>query len=102
MLRNFPFLLVGLLWVVCCAAARGQSGPRINALFPAGARAGETVEVAVRGGNLNGAREAIITGAAGVTAQLLPSGAKVDESAKPISIRPARRATRPALPRTGR
>ena len=88
MIRFSPVLRFGSLCLVVCAAlggaARGQSGPRINALFPAGARAGETVEVAVRGGNLTGARETIITGAAGVTAQLLPSGAKVDESAKPI------------------
>ncbi len=84
------FMTTAIKIVFCCfvfsmmiSSVHGQNGPRISALFPAGAQAGQTVEVAVRGGNLTGASSAMINGAPGVTAELLPSGLKVDEKAKP-------------------
>ncbi|MDX1932530.1 MAG: pre-peptidase C-terminal domain-containing protein [Capsulimonadales bacterium] len=71
------------LWLWASGIARAQE-PRIAALFPAGAKAGETVEVAMRGGNLNGAKSLIVTGAPGITAELMAAGGAVDESAKPL------------------
>lgn len=58
--------------------------PRISALFPAGAKAGETVEVSVRGGNLAGAKRLVVIGPGGVTADLAAASTMVDEAAKPL------------------
>ena len=57
--------------------------PRINAFFPMGARAGTTVEVEMRGANLEGADVLLATGS-GVTGVVEPGGAKVDERYKPL------------------
>lgn len=73
----------GALAALCTWPALGQT-PRIRALFPAGAKAGETVEVAVRGGGLDGAKRVLLVGGDGVSAELVPSDTVVDESAKPL------------------
>ena len=58
--------------------------PRISALFPAGGKAGETVEVEIKGGNLLGAKEVVVLGAGGVTGEIVGGNAQVDEKAKPL------------------
>jgi len=65
-----------------CTLSHGQI-PRINTLFPIGARAGSTVEVEVRGSSLEGANLILVHGK-GLTGTLVPGGAKVDETFKPI------------------
>ncbi len=72
-------LLFTLLALPVCAQT-----PRISALFPAGAKTGDTVDVAVRGGNLVGVKRVLVTGERGVTAELVGGGGAVDESAKPV------------------
>jgi hypothetical protein len=49
---RFPALLS-----LFCAAASAQQEPRIDAIFPAGGKAGTTFEAVIRGTNLKGARE---------------------------------------------
>ncbi len=68
--------------LILCAAANAQI-PRINTLFPIGAKAGTTVEVEVRGSSLDGANMVLVHGK-GLTGTLVPGGSKVDESFKPI------------------
>ena len=72
-----------LLLVLLALPAWAQT-PRISALYPAGAKAGDTVEVAVRGGNLVGVKRVLVIGQTGVTAELVGGGAAVDEAAKPV------------------
>ena len=63
--------------VLAAAPAFSQALPRVASLYPAGTRAGTTLDVAIRGGGLDGAREVIVDGA-GLTAKLNDSGIKVD------------------------
>ncbi|MGV3720697.1 MAG: hypothetical protein ACO1SX_07280 [Actinomycetota bacterium] len=69
--------LLLLLGAAVCAAgpASSQSLPRVAALFPPGTRAGTTLDVAIRGGDLGGAREILVDGG-GLTAKLNDSGIK--------------------------
>ncbi|MGC8668030.1 MAG: hypothetical protein ACP5VE_07960 [Chthonomonadales bacterium] len=69
-----------LLLASLCA---GAQAPRVNAFFPMGARAGTTVEVEVRGANLEGADLLLATGS-GVSGTVEPGGSKVDERYKPL------------------
>lgn len=57
--------------------ALAQALPRIAALYPAGARAGSTLEVAIRGGGLEGARE-ILWDRPGLTARLSSAAVKIE------------------------
>lgn len=57
--------------------AWAQALPRIQALYPPGAKAGATLDVAIRGGGLDGAREVIIDGA-GLKATLNAANVKID------------------------
>ncbi len=82
-LRQSLLFVVGMAALLLAGAVQAQE-PRISALFPAGARTGETVEVAVRGGNLNGTKGILVTGAPGVSAELMAVGGTVDEAAKPL------------------
>jgi hypothetical protein len=58
--------------------------PQIAGVFPAGAKAGKTVEVTLRGGNLQGAKRMLVTGEIGVSAEVMPGGAPPDESLRPL------------------
>jgi len=57
--------------------------PRITTLFPIGGKSGSSVEVEIRGANLNGAETLLVSGA-GVSGRVLPSDAKPDETHKPL------------------
>lgn len=63
--------------LVAAAPAFAQALPRISSLYPPGAQAGQTVEVSIRGGGLEGAREVIVDGP-GLSAKLNESNVKVD------------------------
>ena len=76
--------LSGLFLLLLVAAAAHAQTPRLSALYPAGAKAGETVEVAVKGGSLAGARSVLVTGGEGVSATLVGGAANVDEGARPL------------------
>lgn len=77
-------LLLGLGALVCASGpAFAQALPRVAALYPPGARAGTTLEVAIRGGGLDGARQILVDGA-GLTATLNDSGVKVDPADQKI------------------
>lgn len=69
----FTFYLAALLLMPAIAGA--QAIPRLAAIYPAGARAGATLEVALQGGGLAGAAELFVSGT-GVRAQLRPSSGK--------------------------
>lgn len=58
--------------------------PRIAALYPAGAQAGQTVEVSLRGGGLAGAKRIVIAGAPGITGELVGGQIKADDSIRPL------------------
>jgi len=76
MLPRRPILLL----VLCLAPASGafaQALPRVSSLYPPGARAGTTQDVAIRGGGLEGARQVLITGG-GLTATLNSLDARID------------------------
>ena len=68
--------------VIVSGVCRAQQ-PRINTFFPIGGRAGETVEVEIRGANLVGADKLLVHGA-GVTGTVNPGGVKVDEAFKTV------------------
>ena len=61
-----------------------QGAPRLNSLFPAGGQLGTTVEVAIQGSDLEGAYALVVEGEPGITAELQPTGAEVDETHKPV------------------
>ncbi|MFN3648794.1 MAG: hypothetical protein ACK47B_04360 [Armatimonadota bacterium] len=65
----FAFALVAPAW--------SQALPRIAALYPPGARAGSTLDVAIRGGGLDGAHSILVEGS-GLTATLNAADVKVD------------------------
>jgi hypothetical protein len=79
----FAFCLLPLTALCLCVSAVSQSPagaqalPRLTALYPPGARAGTTVEVSIRGGGLEGAREVLVHGD-GISAKLNDAGVKVD------------------------
>ncbi len=72
-----PALAVVGLTLLPSLGSWGQAIPRIAALYPAGARRGSTVEVAIRGGGLEGAHTLLIDGA-GVTASFAGDAIKID------------------------
>ncbi len=69
------------LLFVCAALAQG---PRIAALYPAGAQAGNSVDISIRGGGLAGAKRVVVSGAPGVKAELLGDAAPADDSVRPL------------------
>lgn len=79
--NNFAVLCVVLGMFV--SGASGAQQPRINTLFPIGGRAGETVEVEIRGAGLAGADKMLVHGA-GVNGTVDPGGVKVDDSFKAV------------------
>lgn len=76
-------VLSGIMIFSAASFARAQE-PRISGLFPAGAQAGQSVDVSVKGGGLVGAKRVIVTGGPGVTAELAASNVQIDETAKPL------------------
>ena len=75
---------VGLLAALALASAAFAQNSRIAALYPAGAQTGQTVEVAIQGGGLTGAKRVVVSGAPGVKAVLLGEAAPADESIRPL------------------
>ena len=80
-------LLLTLLLAV--PTAHAQDIPRLSGVFPAGAQAGQTVDVSVRGSALLGAKAVWFARAggvvdAGVTGQIAGGTVAVDASAKPL------------------
>ena len=67
------------------AAVHAQALPRITGLFPPGARAGTSVEVAIRTGGLEGAREVVVEGS-GLTVHLNDSGTKADPGDQKVFV----------------
>lgn len=75
--------LILLTVALSIAPALSQALPRIAALYPPGARAGSTVEVSIRGGGLEGAREVIVDGT-GVSAKLSEANVKLDPAEQKV------------------
>lgn len=71
-----------LFAAIVSGVCRAQQ-PRINTLFPIGGRAGDTVEVEIRGSSLAGAEKLIVLGK-GVSGTVDPADVKVDETFKPV------------------
>lgn len=82
MVRKFAALTV-VVAALAAARAQAQALPRITALYPPGARAGATLDVSIRGGGLDGARELVIEGS-GLTAKLNDAGIKIDPADQKI------------------
>ena len=77
--RTFTVLVAML-----CASLSHAQTPQIVGVFPAGAKVGSAVEVALRGGQLQGARQLLVTGGFGVTAEVAVGGKAPDESLRPL------------------
>src|SRR5689334_14674966 len=75
--------LLALAIALVLSVGSGAQIPRINTLFPVGSKAGTTVEVELRGANLDGAEQILVTGS-GVTGSILPGGAKADDKFRPL------------------
>lgn len=83
-MKRFHSAAQWVFWGVCAAASGAWAqAPRVNAFFPMGARAGTSVEVEVRGANLQGADLLLATGT-GVSGTIEPGSTKVDERYKPL------------------
>lgn len=76
-MRSLTFLVVGLAAAAAAPRASAQALPRINGLYPPGARAGSTVEVSIRGGGLDGASEVLVNGP-GLKATLNAADVKIN------------------------
>ncbi len=73
-----------LLFLGLAFPTTAQQLPKIAAVYPAGAKTGTSVEVALRGANLSAAKQLLVLGAPGVTAKLQKGGAAPDQSARGI------------------
>lgn len=76
-MKRSGFALLASVVLVGPALAQSQTLPRIASLYPPGAQAGQTVEVSIRGGGLEGAREVLVDGK-GLSIQLNSASVKVD------------------------
>ena len=83
LLPRFLYRQITVACVVALPMAAIAQIPRINTFFPQGGKAGTTVEVEVRGANLEGANLLLVHGK-GVTGAVQPGDAKVDETNKPV------------------
>lgn len=81
-MKRLLALIVAGLPFVCIGSAKAQI-PRINTFFPIGGRVGTTVDVEVRGANLEGANLLLVHGT-GLSGTVQPGDAKVDETHKPV------------------
>src|SRR5438874_2585591 len=75
--------LLPILMLAVAPAALGQALPRITALYPPGARAGSTVEVAIRAGGLEGAKQLVVEGA-GISAALNQAAVEIDPAEQKV------------------
>jgi hypothetical protein len=82
--KAFPFAsirvhlrLISLLLLFVARPGWAQALPRISALYPPGAKQGSALDVSIRGGGLDGAREVIVDGP-GLTVSLNSADVKVD------------------------
>ena len=75
---------VSVLAAMLFATVAHAQTPQIVGVFPAGAKVGQTVEVALRGGRLQGARKLLVTGGFGVTAEVATGGKAPDEGLRPL------------------
>jgi len=85
-LRMHLWRAVAGLALVATMSVAGRAGaqqPRINTLFPIGGRAGETVDVEIRGSGLAGADKLVVLGK-GVSGSVDPADIKVDETNKVV------------------
>ncbi|MFP6724112.1 MAG: hypothetical protein VCF25_28170 [Candidatus Poribacteria bacterium] len=73
-----------LFWFLCSGYTFAQRAPTISAIFPAGGQVGQTVEISVRGSDLDGAHTLIVSGSRGVTGELFSAGGKVDTTYKSL------------------
>ncbi|MBC8137952.1 MAG: pre-peptidase C-terminal domain-containing protein [Fibrella sp.] len=83
------YLSVALVALSVFATAHAQDVPRLSGVFPAGAQAGQSVEVTVRGSALLGAKKVWFSGPGGVmesglTGEIAGGSATVDATAKPL------------------
>ncbi len=76
-MRSKAFIGGLALSLGAATGAWAQALPRIQALYPPGARAGSTLDVAIRGGGIEGAREVIVDGT-GLKATLNAANVKID------------------------
>lgn len=72
-----------LLLSLIATPALAQALPRISSLYPPGARAGSTLDVAIRGGGLEGARAVLVDGP-GLTAALNAVDVKIDPASQKV------------------
>lgn len=79
---SFSLLPFCLLFLSVSAPAWAQI-PKITTFFPAGGKAGTTVDVEIRGASLQGANQLLVHGP-GVSGTVQPGDAKVDETYKPV------------------
>ena len=76
--------IIGLFVALALMGAALAQNPRIAALYPAGAQAGKTVEIAIRGGGLAGAKRVVVNGGPGVKAELSAAGGPIDDTIRPL------------------
>jgi hypothetical protein len=81
--RRLKVVPGALSLLLMAASGAWAQMPHINTLFPIGGKAGETVEVEVRGASLAGAQSVMVAGG-GVTGSVDPGGNKADDTNKPI------------------
>jgi len=82
-MMNIRSFLAFSLLALAPLPALAQALPRIAALYPPGARAGSTLDVAIRGGGLDGAREVVVNGG-GLSVKLNELNIKVDPAEQKI------------------
>ena len=76
----YSILISTLFFLSTSISTFAQGTPRLNSLFPAGGQIGTTLEIAIQGSDLEGARTLIVEGDPGITAQLHPGGDSVTNS----------------------
>lgn len=83
------YLATLLLALSAVTSVQAQDVPRLSGVFPAGAQAGQSVEVTVRGSALLGAKKIWFSGPGGVmetglTSEIAGGASTVDATAKPL------------------
>src|SRR5262249_29052712 len=76
-MRLCAYVAAGIFALLGGRPAGAQALPRIAALYPPGARVGSTVEVAIRGGGLEGCKEVVVD-QPGLSVALNQAAVKID------------------------